>query len=192
MILSGFQFEEQESNIFRTELLQETASGTNTGEWVDRNGIAAMRIGPSPFWHGNVDASKNHLGKYFKANTQYKFDLWIDADNIYSENSNVPGGIIVYYTDGSSYYLAVSGNISSPVGWQHVIYYSDSNKSIKGIGVYYYTGTPAFYRYDSLIIPMTTDTSISKNRIETGQFRESTVNQIEKGGVVSFNEFVEY
>lgn len=192
-MLSTFQFVEDESNIFRTELIHETATGTNTGEWVQRNGTYAMRIGPSPFWHGDVDDSRNHLGQYFKANTQYKFDIWIDVDDIYysGSNGNVPGGIGCYYTDNSVDWVIASGDINNPIGWQHLVLYSNPNKSIKGIEVYYYIGTPAFYRYDSLIIPMTTITSMSKSGVESGQFRENDTNQIEKGGVTSFNEFVE-
>lgn len=192
-MIQAEMFEEKEANIFRYELLQETASGTNTGEWVQRNGTYAMRIGPSPFWHGDVDDSKNHLGKHFKANTQYKFDIWIDTDDIYysGNSSNVPGGFNCYYTDNSSENIIASGNINSPQGWKHLIFYSNPNKSIKGIGVYYYIGTPAYYRYDSMIIPMTTDTSISKQGVETGQFRETIEDSIEKGGVVSAKEFME-
>ena len=153
-------FEEKEENIFRYECLQETASGSNTGEWVDRNGVYAMRIGPSPFWFGDTDQSISHLGSHFKANTQYKLDIWIDADDIYysGNSSNVPGGIGLYYTDNSVDWAIASGNINNPVGWQHIILYSNPNKSIKGISVYYYIGTPAYYRYDSMIIPMTTNT----------------------------------
>ena len=46
------------------------------------------------------------------------------------------------------------GDISNPKGFQHVTYYTDPTKTIRGIYIYYDFHNPAYYRADSSITEM--------------------------------------
>ena len=155
---------ENTENLFTLENLLETvntdrwtpgSNDHNDPRWVMRNGQAAMSIGPNPFWWGAYTDSIHHLGQYFKAGKQYKIDLWIDADDIYrpSLGRQALGGIRLVYTDGSntSNNLCVMGDVNNPKGFQHVTYYTDPTKTVRGIHIYYDFHNPAYYRSDSSI-----------------------------------------
>lgn len=187
-------------NIFRSELIATYARTTgNIGQVVERNGVGALCISPSPLYFG-TDTDENKaktcgiLGNEFKPNTQYVIDLWIDADDIYYANisDNVPGGLILRYTDGSYQYLYVKGNQSSPIGWQHVRCITDASKSIQGFSVYYYINTPAYYRWDSSITEYKTPEVTEVGILETGTLTENsdTLNIVE-GGIIQSSDFIE-
>lgn len=188
-------------NIFRTENFPKYAQNTsNIGQWTIRNGVNAMVFTPAPFWYGtdtdeNKLKSRGVLREEFTPNTQYLFDFWVDADNSYydAQSKNVPGGFIIYYTDGTNdQTLVTSGDKNNPIGWQHKVLISDPSKSIQGLSVYYYTSTPVYYRWDSSISAYHTD-SINKNGIiEVGQLREGQSEfKDTKGGLMICNDFIE-
>ena len=188
-------------NIFRTENFPKYAKATSDiGQWVTRNGVNAMVFTPHPFWYGN-DTDENKLKssgvlrEEFTPNTQYLFDLWIDADDSYYEaqSKNVFGGFTVYYTDGTDdRTLLTNGNRDNPIGWQHKVLISNPSKSIQGLSVYYHTNTPVYYRWDSSISAYHID-NINKNGvIEVGQLREGQPEfKDAKGGLVICNDFIE-
>lgn len=175
-VLHAYDVVENTENLFTLENLLETVNPNNwtpgsnnyrDPRWVMRNGQAAMSIGPNPFWYGAYADSIHHLGKYFKAGKQYKIDLWIDTDDIYdSTNGQGLGGIRLYYTDGSntSNNLCVMGDISNPKGFQHITYYTDPTKTVKGLYIYYNLRYPAYYRADSSITEMK-DVDIQKSGV---------------------------
>ena len=188
-------------NIFKTENFPKYAKATSDiGQWVTRNGVNAMVFTPYPFWYGN-DTEENKLKSYgilreeFTPNTQYLFDLWVDADDSYhdAQSRNVLGGFTVYYTDGTDdQTLLTNGNRDNPIGWQHKVLISNPSKSIQGLSVYYHTNTPVYYRWDSSISAYYID-NINKNGvIEVGQLREGQPEFKDvKGGLVICNDFIE-
>lgn len=191
------QLEEQSENLFKIEELQKYA---RTGQsyilrWVDRNGEKAVGMGPIQFYENG--SYKSILLDKFKENTQYKFDIWMDADDVVYNGNNVTGGLIVLYTDGTEApytSLTTVGNASSPMGFQHKVFYSDPTKTVKHLFTYYYIATNVYYRWDSVIMPVENTTDVKKTGIsKTGQFREQTLisAEITKGDIFNANEFIE-
>ena len=194
--IHSFQLEEQSENLFRIEELQKYA---RTGQsyilsWVDKNGEKAVGMGPSQFYENG--SYKSILLDRFKENTQYKFDIWMDADAVVYNGNNVTGGLRVLYTDGTEApytSLTTVGNASSPMGFQHKIFYSDPEKTVKRLYTYYYIATNVYYRWDSVIMPVETDAEI-KNTGEnlSGQFREGAqIANISSGSMTESNQFNE-
>lgn len=192
-----FQLEEQSENLFKIEELQKYA---RTGQsyilhWVDRNGEKAVGMGPRQFYENG--SYKSILLDRFKENTQYKFDIWMDADDVVYKGKNVSGGLRVLYTDrteASGYPLVITGNASSPLGFQHRVFYSDPTKTVKRLYTYYYIPTNVYYRWDSVIMPVENTTDVKKIGIsKTGQFREQTLisAEITKGDIFNTNELIE-
>ena len=184
-VLHAYDIVENTENIFTLENLLETvnpdrwtpgSNDHNDPRWVMRNGQAAMSIGPSPFWYGAYADSIHHLGKYFKAGKQYKIDLWIDTDDIYdSTNGQSLGGIRLTYTDGSntSNNLCVMGDVNNHKGFQHITYYTDPTKTVKGLYIYYSLHYPAYYRADSSITEVKDETITKSGIVETGGCHEA-------------------
>jgi hypothetical protein len=101
----------------------------------------------------------------------------MDVDTMYYTDGKiyVPGGFTVRYTDGTiDNVLATSTNGAS--GWQHVEYYSDPNKTIYGLGVYYYIGVRWYLRLDSGIYEVNKENAeVQKNYTMTAtQFTETS------------------
>lgn len=196
-----FQYESEErcENLFKLEYWNETINLSRSGNkyvtYTDRNGSKAFPLNASWFYYGNNDERNYHLQGKFKENTQYKFDFWIDYDDIMYQGSNTYGGLTVYYTDGTSNsVLRGTGNSETPMGWQHKYFISAENKTIKGIYVSYNVQIPAFYRWDSTIVEIDNkSTKINKNGINsTGQFREcSDIAKINKGNHFDTNKIIE-
>jgi hypothetical protein len=187
-------------NIFRSELFAKYARTTgNIGQVVERNGVGALCISPSEFYFGantdeNIAKSRGILGDEFKANTQYIIDFWIDTDDIYYSgvSKNVPGGFYLYYTDGTYESLVVTGNQSSPIGWQHIKCITNASKSIQGLAAFYYINTPAYYRWDSSVTEYTTSSLAEKGILSTGTLTEdSDTLTVVEGGIVQSSEFIE-
>ena len=85
--------------------------------WTLRNGEYALILNPTNFYENGV-YTKVLKGK-FLSNTQYKFDLWMDSDEVIYQNVNRPGGLDVVYTDGTNSAITVTGSLSSPKkGWK--------------------------------------------------------------------------
>ena len=147
------EFIEESENIFTSENVQKYATSSTGayGQWTTRNSVPAMAIEPNRFYHAD-SRDQEVLKDYFAPNTQYIFDMWIDSDDVVYNNNNVPGGFVIYYTDGSTdSTFVVGGNHSSPIGFQHKRLVTPAGKSIKGIGIYYYTSVPVYYKAGSFI-----------------------------------------
>ncbi len=155
-----------------------TSATSNVGEVVTRNGYSAYRVSPVAYWSGNEATSKNICKGQFGSG-QYIFDLWIDVDEVYYDGNGqwVPGGFVVYYTDGSVDNVVVdANNTQGHSGYQHLIRKTNANKTISGLGVYYYIGVPVYIRCDSVICKVNSDGKICKNNIIAGgQFVEPSV-----------------
>ena len=169
-----------------------TSATSNVGEIVTRNGYFAYRVSPVAYWSGDGATSKNICKGQFGSG-QYIFDLWIDVDEVYYDGNGrwVPGGFEVYYTDGSVDNIVIDANSTQGhSGYQHLIRKTNANKTISGLGVYYYIGVPVYIRCDSVICKVNSDEKICKNNIIAGgQFVEQAVSdskcKLTRYGVVS-------
>ena len=196
-----FQYESEErcENLFKPEYWNETINLSRSDNkyvtYTDRNGSKAIALPANWFYYSSSEVAKYHYVGKFKENTQYKFDFWIDYDDIIYDNSNKAGGIVVYYTDGTSTEaLCGIGNSEAPLGWQHKFFISSPGKSIRRLSIYYYIATPAFYRWDSTIVEIDNNaTKMKKSGINsTGQFREcSEIAKINKGNHFDTNQIIE-
>ena len=142
------------SNIFKTELIQPYAynfSSTGHGELVKHDGYWSINLEPNKFYNGSQSPI---LQNEFYPNTQYLFDMWIDGDLTVYQDINRPAGLTIIYTDDSTYSFVITGSASNPKGYQHIVYVTPSNKSVKCINTYYFTSFPTYYRIDSFIIPV--------------------------------------
>lgn len=151
-------------NIFTTENIAKYNTKNRTagvGEYVLRNGFYSMDIRPEPFYQNFTDANNNKISyilrNEFLPNTQYIIDLWIDGDDVVYNGNNVACGLTLYYTDGSTNTTTVITGGSR--GFQHKKYVTASGKSVRDFNVYYYTSSPVYYRADSYIIPLITNTT---------------------------------
>ncbi len=189
--LHCYEVDESTENLFKVEYINEVSKMDIN--WTLRNGEYALILNPTNFYESGVYA-KVLKGK-FLSNTQYKFDLWMDSDEVIHQNVNRPGGLVVVYTDGTNSAITVTGSSSSPKkGFQHMVFYSDINKSVDYVTVYYYyVGNNVYYRWDSVIIPIGNETSVNKNGIvKTGQIREnSVVASICKGDTFDTHSIIE-
>lgn len=188
--LHCYEVDESTENLFKVEYINEVSKMDIN--WTLRNGEYALILNPTNFYKNGV-YTKVLKGK-FLSNTQYKFDLWMDSDEVIYQNVNRPGGLDVVYTDGTNSAITVTGSSSSPKkGFQHMVFYSDINKSVDYVTVYYYVGNNVYYRWDSVIIPIGNETSVNKNGIvKTGQIREnSVVASICKGDTFDTHSIIE-
>ena len=187
--LHCYEVDESTENLFKVEYINEVSKLDIN--WTLRNGEYALILNPTNFYENGV-YTKVLKGK-FLSNTQYKFDLWMDSDELIHQNVNRPGGLVVVYTDGTNSVITVTGSSSSPKGFQHMVFYSDINKSVDYVTVYYYVGNNVYYRWDSVIIPIGNETSVNKNGIvKTGQIREnSVVASICKGDTFDTHSIIE-
>ena len=169
-----------------------TSATSNVGEIVTRNGYSAYRVSPVAYWSGSEATSRNICKGQFGSG-QYIFDLWIDVDDVYYDGNGrwVPGGFVVYYTDGSVDNVVIdANNTQGHSGYQHLIRKTNANKTISGLGVYYYIGVPVYIRCDSVICKVNSDGKICKNNIIVGgRFVEPAVSdskcKLTRYGVVS-------
>ena len=184
------------SNLFTTENIKKNNTKNDNygvGEWVIRNGENAMRLCPAPFYQNyTVDSTKISylLRDEFVSNTQYIFDLWFDSDDVVYQGNNVPGGLVIYYTDGTKNEITSTGGSK---GFIHKKFITPSTKSINRVEVYYYTNTPVYYRWDSHITPVM-DSNFQKNGLMTcgGIIENSNSMSIEYGGIIHLEDFIEY
>lgn len=189
----SFELNENQSNIFRSELIMPVAKAgytTRIGEIVEHNGYYAMNIAPAPFYKNISDSVSGILQGYFYTNTSYIFDLWIDVDSVIYNGENVPGGLRIVFTDGSSdsSFVFTGGN----KGWQHKKIITPSNKSIDRLEIYYYTTTDVFYRLDSYICPISSTKIIKQGILNTANITEnSEIASIYKGGSIYSSKFIE-
>lgn len=186
--LFSYSFNEISNNICKSEYFvkyKRDIATSQYGEWGSRNGEKSIVLNPArvnSILENELDTSK-----------QYKFDLWIDADNVFTNSTQYQGGFIVNYTDGTNDYVVVKGNVNNPIGFQHKIFYTNKSKTIQNIQMLYATGQPIYLRWDSMIIPVESNTEINKTGIiKTGQFRENFEEaQIGEGDNFDSNQLIE-
>lgn len=185
-------------NLFQTEFMYpyRIRNASNYGEWTERNGEAAMRIGPLPYYNtANTDGSYAYvLHNEFQNGKRYVFDMWIDSDSVISGGKNVPAGLIIRYTDGTSYnFLASAQSTSGNSGWQHIVYRTANGKDVSGFTVYYYTSVPAYYRWDSSITEYETPSVEKTGVADIGYLREgNNAASILNGGGYIPTKFMNY
>lgn len=182
-------------NLFKTELVMPYAyypTRQGHGELMKHNGYWSMDIEPATFYNASLDPkSAPILQNEFSPNIQYLFDMWIDADLTVSGGANRSAGLSIVYTDGSSYAFTVIGNQSSPLGYQHKVFVTPANKSVKNIASYYYSSYPTYYRIDSLIVPVSEPNISKKGIITSNQFTETLSGVNEQPGIQHGNIFAE-
>lgn len=186
-------------NIFTPEnmkkYLYSTGSTTNIGEFVDRNGVAAMRLSPAPYYNANYNPQSAYLfADEFKPNTQYIFDLWIDADDVIYQDVNRAAGLYAVYSDGTSNAILHTGTHGSggTTGFVHKRYITTPGKTLSGVTVYYWTSVPPYYRWDSSITEYT-NTSVEKTGVlDTGILKEnSDIASLVNGGEITCDRILE-
>lgn len=165
-------------NIFKSEYINKYATNktvAGSGNIELRNGIPAINIRAPYFYNGSYIKV---LQDEFKPNTQYKFDLWVDLDDEYAQvepYNNYTSGFYIKYTDGTSSSInGFKGNHINPIGFQHLIIYSEKNKTIDGLNFSYNYGRPNYFRLDSVILPVKNTSNINKS------------------GIVNSSQFIEY
>ena len=188
----SYEFNEKAINLFSLE--NWNLNARTAVQWTARNGEDAVQLNANNFYYGSGDDRNRCFNDLFLPNTQYMFDMWIDYDDIVYDNVNRQGGISITYTDGTvSYALCDVGDYTNHAGWKHKVFYSDPSKSIKCLSIYYWTATGAFYRWDSVIVPVLYNIDINKNGILNGSvFNEnSDIVQFHKSAVVSNSQLIE-
>lgn len=191
--IHSFELSENQSNIFRSELIMPTAKAGYTeriGEIVEHNGYYAMNIAPAPFYHNLPSELSGILQGQFLPNTSYIFDLWIDVDSVIFGGENRTGGLVIKFTDGTQdgSYSIIGGN----KGWQHKKIITPSNKTIDRLEIYYYTSTDVFYRLDSYICPISSTKITKQGILDTTNITEnSEIASIYKGGSIYSSKFIE-
>lgn len=183
------------SNLFKTELVMPYAyysTRQGHGELIKHNGYWSMDIEPATFYNSSLDPKAAPiLQNEFSPNTQYLFDMWIDGDLTVYQNVNRPAGLSILYTDGTSYPFTVTGNQSSPLGYQHKVFVTPADKSVKNVTSYYYTSFPTYYRIDSLIVPVSEPNISKKGIITSDQFTETLSGVNKQPGIQHGNIFAE-
>jgi len=74
---------------------------TRCGEIVEHNNTWALNIAPAPFYKNISDSISGALDGMFQTGS-YVFDMWIDTDSVVYNGNNVPGGMVIRYTDNST------------------------------------------------------------------------------------------
>ena len=190
------EIKENSENIFKSEYIQKYATTTSSGSYGQRgtrNSVPCMLIGPSRFWYGSDDTSNGILKDYFTPNTQYIFDMWMDGDEVVYEGINRGCGFMVWYTDNSvDYTFVITGNQSSPMGFQHKTLITPAGKSVKGIEFYYWTGNTVYYKVGSFIAPVSQASLGTNGVFSTSQIVEvNGIASINKGGSSYVNSIIE-
>lgn len=156
---------------------------------VVHEGYKSLDIRPAAFYSSGTYSEI--LSNEFQPNTVYLFDMWIDSDEVVYNGNNVPGGMIVRYSDGTTYTMAPTGSASSPKSFQHLTYRSTEGKSVSSIRIYYYTSMPVYYRFDSLVIPASDPMFYRTGVIESGYFTETLSGVNSQPGFQKGNIFTE-
>ena len=189
--LHTFEYKEDTSNLFRSELIMPWAKTNRTriGEIVSHNDTYALNIAPEPFYKNISDSISGALDGMFIQNTSYIFDMWIDTDSVISNNNNGQGGMVIRYSDNStdSTFVFLGGN----KGYQHKVLITPSNKTIQRLEFYYYTSTDVFYRIDSCICPLS-NLKLHKTGIFEGtNLLEETNTKLIKNALIETNQLIE-
>ena len=162
-----------------------------------------MNIRPKPFYKNETNEEGTTISaglrSEFVPNTQYIFNLWIDADDsINSSGSYKAQGMNIFYTDGTNKTLYVTGNANLP-GFQHKFFITPADKSVDYIYIYYGLDVEAYYRYDSFIIPIQSPPSLNRHGVFNSELfldNISTVTELNNfnigNGYVAAGNYIEY
>lgn len=164
------------------------------GEWFQHNGENAIGLSPARFYSNSTYVKV--LEEEFSPNTQYVFNLYLDTDNVLSNDTNVVGGIQVHYTDGTKETLTRKGDQTNLKGWQNMFFVTDIAKNVSHITIYYYVGTRVPYRWDSYVGPLQTAQVEQPGLFNVGTLQSNyNINDtasIQKGGILYSNTFYEF
>lgn len=190
------EIKENSENIFKSEYISKYASSLDGsyGQWGTRNSVPCILIQPHKFYYGSGDErNKSVLKDYFIPNTQYIFDMWMDADDVVYNGNNVACGFEIWYTDNTSdSTFVITGNQSNPIGFQHKRLVTAAGKSIKGLGIYYYTSITVYYKVGSFIAPVSQASLGTNGVFNTAQIVEvDGTASINKGGSSYVNSIIE-
>lgn len=178
--LSGYEISETSDNLLRYENILMYTNESNTsvtrGKYTTRNGDLAMAFQATDTYFGSSDERNGKLlYGFFKENTQYVFDLWIDVDDIIWQDENRMGAFTIIYTDGTtSTEFNLVGSSNPKTGWQHKVVVTPAGKTVRSLSIFYFVSSVFYVRADSYIVELS-ETNISKNGVITsGQFIENT------------------
>ena len=180
--LHCYEAKETAENLFTFENLQAEASGTIS--ITTANGEKAMVL-PGNSFGGSIH---HYFDEKFQPNTQYKFDIFIDGYGA----SNIMG-MQIRYTDGTYSGSELYDRQYTTQGYKHKVFYSNASKSIDYFTLVNPNSGSAYYRTDSVIIPMDNPTNVeNKGIVNTGYFREDTTEvSIGKGDNFDVNNLIE-
>lgn len=187
--IHSYEFNETQSNIFRSELIMPFAkSGATTGigEITNRNGEPAIVLRQPPFEQNLEDNKSGFLQGYFAPNTSYIFDIWEDTDDVMSQD-NFVGGFMIDYTDGTSKatFVVQGGN----KGFQHIQLITPATKSIDRLDVF---GVPnVYYKVNSYICPVDALKIMKNGLFVTSNLSEDGNAALHESGIAHSNEFIE-
>lgn len=179
--LHTFELNETSSNLLRYENTIQYTNPNNTstrGLMVERNGIKALAFqATDTYFAAGDERNSKLLYNMFLPNTQYLFDLWLDTDDVIYNGNNVSGGFYIIYTDGTTYngFIIKGANPGETAkGFQHHVYISDANKTVKRVSIYYYVSVTFYVRADSFICALNNVNINQTGVIDSGQFIEDT------------------
>lgn len=180
--LHCYEAKETAENLFTFENLQEEASGTIS--ITTANGEKAVVL-PGNSFGGSIH---HYFDEKFQPNTQYKFDIFIDG---YGASHIM--GMQIRYTDGTYSGSELYDRQYTTQGYKHKVFYSNASKSIDYFTLVNPNSGSAYYRTDSVIIPMDNPTNVeNKGIVNTGYFREDTTEvSIGKGDNFDVNNLIE-
>lgn len=187
--IHSYEFNETQSNIFRSELIKPFAkSGATTGigEITNRNDEPAIVLRQAPFEQNLENNKSGFLQGYFAPNTSYIFDIWEDTDDVMSQD-HFAGGFMIDYTDGTSKatFVVEGGN----KGFQHIQFITPATKSIDRLDVF--GSSNVYYKLNSYICPVGA-LKIMKNGIfVTSNLIEDGNAALHESGIAHSNEFIE-
>lgn len=169
-------------------------NSSGCGEWIIHNGENAIGLSPARFYSNSTYVKV--LEEEFVPNTQYVFNLYLDADQVVYKGNNVYVGIQIHYTDGTKETLIKKGDQTNLKGWQNIFFVTDITKSVSHITIYYYTSTIVPYRWDSYVGPLQTAQVEQSGLFNIGTLQSNyNINDtasIQKGGILYSNAFYEF
>ena len=163
------------------------------GMWVQRNGVWAMRVNPYTFYDGTTSSYQKILLNEFKPNTRYLFNIWIDTDDHYHNDTYTSAGIYIRYTDNTRDGTIYCGSSSTARGWQYKHYLTPAGKSVQNIEIGYNYGDASYIRWDSYIVPYDTQKVAHTGQGIVSHLAEGASPCVfTNGGGINTNEVIEF
>ena len=149
-------------------------------------------VNPYTFYDGTTGYQKILLNE-FVPNTRYVFNIYIDTDDHYHNNTYTSAGIYIRYTDDTRDGSIYCGNSSTPRGWQFKRYVTTAGKSVQNIEIGYNYGDASYIRWDSYIVAYDVEHICKNGQTQTSHLIEdaSKCSFIIGGGIDS-NQLYEY